>query len=271
MTRLALHTRPVEPGAAQDPQPGIAIGGPSDSRAANNDNDDAKKGRPDADQAFGSVQGQSQGLTLSGHFTQPPLSGIASHTAELATLPVAIAAGRPDVLVLERALCGDQPLHLVVPALRRSSPATRILLLCEACSHDLVVSSIRLGVSGCLLTSDPPSVLVKAVQSVHAGDTWFGRSALLHALQNLTCAASASRIPFDEGRLTSREEEILHLIGRGLTNKEIARHLDISGHTVKTHLHHIYDKLHRSGRYKAVLSQRHRGPVDAPMSRGPAT
>lgn len=109
--------------------------------------------------------------------------------------------------------------------------------------------------------------VVKAVRAVHAGDTWFGRPALFHALRGLLGAACAARIPPDEGRLTSREEEILHLIARGLSNKEIARELDISGHTVKTHLHHIYDKLHQSGRYKAVLSQQHRsGAIAATRS-----
>lgn len=58
-----------------------------------------------------------------------------------------------------------------------------------------------------------------------------------------------------EHKLTQREEEVLRLIGTGLTNKEMARRLAISDKTVKTHLHHIYVKLHRSGRYKAFLSQ----------------
>jgi len=199
---------------------------------------------------------ERRGLTLSGHFTQEPSNGIAGHTTQLATLAGAIAAGRPDVLVLEHALCAEQPANRVVPALRQLSPATRILLLCEACSHELLVSFVGLGVSGCLLTSDHPSLLAKAVRSVYAGDTWFARPALFQAIQTLVGAASVPRTPFEEGPLTSREEEIFRLIGRGLTNKEIARQLDISGHTVKTHLHHIYAKLHQSGRYKAVLSQR---------------
>jgi Response regulator containing a CheY-like receiver domain and an HTH DNA-binding domain len=54
--------------------------------------------------------------------------------------------------------------------------------------------------------------------------------------------------------LTAREREILDLVGAALSNKEIARKLAISDKTVKTHLHHIYVKLQRSGRYKAFLS-----------------
>ena len=60
--------------------------------------------------------------------------------------------------------------------------------------------------------------------------------------------------------LTHREEEILQLIGHGLSNKEIGRRLEISDQTVKTHLHRVYSKLHKSGRYKAYLAQPHSPP-----------
>lgn len=52
-------------------------------------------------------------------------------------------------------------------------------------------------------------------------------------------------------QLTLREKEILEHIGKGFSNKEIARHLNISHHTVKTHLHNIYVKVDKSGRIKA--------------------
>jgi DNA-binding NarL/FixJ family response regulator len=52
----------------------------------------------------------------------------------------------------------------------------------------------------------------------------------------------------DEHGLTPREEEVLRLVGAGLSNKDIARRLTISDKTVKTHLHHVYVKLRLSGR-----------------------
>jgi DNA-binding CsgD family transcriptional regulator len=61
--------------------------------------------------------------------------------------------------------------------------------------------------------------------------------------------------PKQEELLTAREREIMLLVGSAMSNKEIARKLRISGNTVKTHLHHIYVKLNRSGRYKALLSE----------------
>ena len=199
------------------------------------------------------------GLALRHRVAQEEASGIAIRTTSLPRLLVKVAADRPDVLLLERSLCGDEPHHVLLP-LMQLSPGTRILLLCEACAHDLMLDSIRLGASGCVLTSDPPSVLVKAVHSAHAGETWFEHATLLQALHSLIDTPDVPHAPVDEGRLTLREEEIFDLAGRGLTNKEIARELDISDLTVKTHLHRIYVKLHQSGRHKALLSHSTRTP-----------
>jgi DNA-binding NarL/FixJ family response regulator len=202
---------------------------------------------------FIACENESLGLGLSNQLTQEPANDIAGSTTDLAKLHATVASTRPDVLLLEHSLCGSQT-HQIVPPLLRLSPATRILLMCEAYTDDLMVSYNKLGASGCLLTSDNPSLLLKAVRAVHGGDTWFGRSTLLLALRNLIGEAPAP-IAFDDKRLTLREGEIFDLVGRGLTNKEVARKLDISDHTVKTHLHRIYVKLHQSGRSKALLSQ----------------
>jgi len=193
------------------------------------------------------------GLALRQRLAQEEASGIAIRTTGLPSLLVKVAADRPDVLLLERTVCGDEP-HQVLLPLMQLSPDTQILLLCESCRHDLMLDFIRLGASGCVLTSDPPSLVIKAVRSVHAGETWFEHSSLLEALHSLIDNSSIPHAPLEEGRLTQREEEIFDLIGRGLTNKEIGRELDISDLTVKTHLHRIYVKLHQSGRRKALFS-----------------
>jgi DNA-binding NarL/FixJ family response regulator len=161
-------------------------------------------------------------------------------------LPV-IAAFMPDVLMLEGRITAE-----ALISLRQASPATRMLMLCEACTQDLVMDSVSRGMSGCLPRSSAPSLIVKAIRTVSNGGTWYGRTALLEALRSQGCGPMRRT---DDGALTPREEEILHLIGAGLTNKEIGRRLDISDKTVKTHLHRVYVKLQRSGRYKAFLSQ----------------
>jgi len=128
------------------------------------------------------------------------------------------------------------------------------LILYDVYSQDLIVESIRQGASGCLLKSSDASLCAKAVRTVNRGETWYGRMALLEALK-LQIGIKPTTAQPDDGKLTPREEEILQLIGSGLTNKEIGRKLDISDKTVKTHLHHIYVKLNLSGRFKAFLAQ----------------
>src|SRR6185369_2561822 len=166
------------------------------------------------------------------------------------------AATGPDVLLLEYAQDVAGSVLQVLSQIAQVSRRTRVLLLCESSAHGTITGFIQHGASGCLLLSSEPSVYAKAVQTVHQGETWFSRTELLQALRSQIVAdpAAASGMLDDQELLTAREREILALIGIAMTNKEIARQLKISDHTVKTHLHHIYVKLEKSGRYKAFLS-----------------
>lgn len=156
------------------------------------------------------------------------------------------AAVKPHVALLE------QPRGLaLVPEIRRASSATRSLLLDERYTREQVLDVVRCGGAGCVLRSSPAALMAKAVRVVHHGGTWFARADLLGAL----CAQLRVLEPYTvEGvKLTTREQEILRLTGRGLSNKEIGRTLAISDLTVKTHLHHVYAKLHQSGRIKVFV------------------
>jgi DNA-binding NarL/FixJ family response regulator len=163
-----------------------------------------------------------------------------------------VAALRPDVLLLERS--GDEGVGALVASVMRISPFTRVLLLCDGCSRELIMEALEWGASGCCFKSSPPAAFAQAVRAAHRGESWFSRTVLLDAL-GVRPIGRAAAAPTAEGKLTPREHEIMDLIGAGLTNKEIARRLAISDHTVKTHLHRVYVKLHRSGRYKALLAQ----------------
>ena len=164
-----------------------------------------------------------------------------------------MATGPPDVLLLEDQAADPGFPPPILAQVLHQYPDTRVLMLCDSPTQETVVGLIRQGASGCLFKSGPPALFPKAVRAVHAGEPWFGRRALLQALQTQISHPAAH--PIADGVLTKREEQILRLIGSALSNKEIARQLKISDKTVKTHLHHIYVKLNQSGRYKALLSQ----------------
>jgi len=166
------------------------------------------------------------------------------------------AATAPDILLLEYTQDVAHSALQVLCQVAQVSSRTRVLLLCESYAHGSIVGFIQHGASGCLLLSSESAVYAKAVHAVHRGETWFSRTELLQALRSQIVAdpAGAAGMLDDQELLTAREREILALIGIAMSNKEIARQLKISDHTVKTHLHHIYVKLEKSGRYKAFLS-----------------
>jgi CRISPR-associated DxTHG motif protein len=169
---------------------------------------------------------------------------------------VLAARTQPDVALLD-----IQHGLRMLPLLAAASPSTRTLLLYEACSHLDILEAVRLGAVGCVARITPTALLAKSIRNAHSGGTWFGREALVKALRSqMTLHAQKCT---EARALTHREEQILQLIGHGLSNKEIGRQLEISDQTVKTHLHRVYSKLHQSGRFKAFLAQ--------PPSRAPAT
>lgn len=183
-------------------------------------------------------------------------TGIAGEATLIAGALRRAAATKPDVLLLEHAQADPESSLEVLSRIAQVSANTRVLLLCDRYTHRSIVTFIQLGASGCVLAASEPALQAKAVITVHEGQTWFGRTDLLQALRSQMDANPmvASDVLDEHELLTSREREILALIGAAMTNKEIARQLNISDHTVKTHLHHIYVKLEKSGRYKAFLS-----------------
>jgi DNA-binding NarL/FixJ family response regulator len=180
---------------------------------------------------------------------------LVGNSAMLSRLLESVAAIEPDVLLLEYDETRHDATLEALAGVWRCNPRTRVLLLAHAPPHAELPALIRCGVSGCVLRASPPGVQAKAVRAVHGGETWFARSELLSALRSQLGVPPPFGDEHANTLLTAREREILALIGDAMSNKEIARELNISDHTVKTHLHHIYVKLHRSGRYKALLTE----------------
>lgn len=180
---------------------------------------------------------------------------IAAEATEIPAVLHRAAATQPDVLMLEHISGQEQRTWKVLSQLERLSPGTPVLLLCDDDTHATILGSIQRGAKGCVLRSGDAAVYAKAVAAVHQGEPWFGRTALLEALccQMAAERASAFELLDEHKLLTAREREILTLAGSALSNKEIARQLNISDKTVKTHLHHIYVKLQKRGRYKLLM------------------
>jgi DNA-binding NarL/FixJ family response regulator len=163
---------------------------------------------------------------------------------------------RPDVLLMDVRM----PVLDGIEATRRitSDPATsavRVVVLTTFDVDEYVYGALRAGASGFLLKDAPPEQVFAAVRVVARGD------ALLDpAVTRRLIAEFASR-PTDRdprpwptlGQLTARERDVLELVGRGLSNAEIADHLVISHATAKTHVARILAKLHARDRAQLVV------------------
>jgi DNA-binding NarL/FixJ family response regulator len=97
-------------------------------------------------------------------------------------------------------------------------------------------------------------LLCKAIRCVYQGEVWASNEQFLYLVSSLSNPL-AREITDSHGRalLTSREQQVLHLLADGLSNSELAQALKLSEHTVKNHLFRIYNKLGVSTRMEAVL------------------
>jgi len=146
----------------------------------------------------------------------------------------------PDILIADLRLHNKGGLGLARELIGEGLQ-TRIILLAEAITEQEVVEAIRAGVKGIVLKELPTQLLVKCVEKVWGGEQWIESRSTSRVLEKMvrreTAREAMRRI------LTSREIEIVDMVGEGLHNKEIAERLFISEGTVKVHLHRIFEKL----------------------------
>jgi two-component system, NarL family, nitrate/nitrite response regulator NarL len=162
----------------------------------------------------------------------------------------AVRRHRPDVLILDSRLPVLDGLE-VLRALISEQSHTRVVLHADSRDEDLIREAVYLGARGVVLKEMPPSMLPQCARRVHEGGYWLEWRSASRLLEELRQREQGAR---DVGSLlTSREQEILHLLCRSLRNKEIAGALSISADTVKVHVRHIYEKLQVKGR-SALLS-----------------
>ena len=145
----------------------------------------------------------------------------------------------PDVVLMDISMPRRDGLA-VTEALRRQAPQIKVLILSVHSNREYVFRIIQAGAHGFVSKEAPPEELLRAIETVTSGQTFFSPEIAQAALHQFV-QQGGKREPF--AQLTSREREVLMLIAQGQSNKEIAVKLGIGVRTIETHRERIMRRL----------------------------
>lgn len=154
---------------------------------------------------------------------------------------------RPDVVLMDLRLRGESGARLT-GAIRAEFPDARVLVISNYDGDEDIHQALTAGAMGYLFKSVVEDELVDAIREINAGRRYLpkGVAERLHEHRS-------------DAHLTRREDEILDLLGKGLSNRELGQVLGISEDTIKTHLKSLFRKLDVSDRAEAVREGLRRG------------
>ncbi len=157
-----------------------------------------------------------------------------------------VAELHPDLVLMDLVM-PEMDGVAAIGAIKEAHPGVRVVALTTFAEAELVLGAVQAGADGYLLKDMELSELERAIRTVHAGQPYLHPEATRHLLQ----ATAQPAEPPD--RLTRREREVLVLIARGLSNRQIATKLTITEKTVSVHVSNILSKLQLESRTQAAL------------------
>lgn len=175
--------------------------------------------------------------------------------AEAETLPQALDRAReraPDLILLDLSMPGMQGVESAA-AVKRDVPDARVVILSGDVERETVVAAVNCGASGYLPKTLHGETIMHALRLIMSGGTFYPSDVLARS----PAAAASAFQPGGERpfrALTEREAEVLRLLAEGNSNKLIARRMDLTEITVKSHLRNIYRKLGVNNRAQAVAA-----------------
>lgn len=168
--------------------------------------------------------------------------------------------GRPDVILLDLDLGVEKGIDRLPELLEKFKPC-RVLILTALADTQLHLAAVAAGASGVVVKEQAPETLLEAIEGIHSGEAWLGKSLIAAVMGKVSRASAEKQDPEVEkiSHLTPRELEIVVLVSQGLNGERIAKQLGISEATVRNHLTSILSKLDLANKFElAVFAHRHR-------------
>ncbi|MDO5093271.1 MAG: response regulator transcription factor [Propionibacteriaceae bacterium] len=177
------------------------------------------------------------------------LCQVVGEGADVASSVAAIVETQPDVVLLDVHLPGGGGAE-VIKQVAPKAPDVKFLALSVSDAAEDVIGVIRAGARGYVTKSISSEDLLEGIQRVASGDAVFSPRLAGFVLDAFSGAVDISSIDEELDRLSGREREVLKLIARGYSYKEVARELFISIKTVETHVSSVLRKLQLSNRHQ---------------------
>ena len=199
--------------------------------------------------------------TMLEHEADLTIVGEASNGADAIDL---VAAARPDVILMDVRTPGLDGIEATRRILAQTSPPPKILVLTTFDLDEYVWEALRAGAGGFLLKDAAPTQIADAVRSVASGESIMAPAVTRRLIERFvrTPPPGTSTQSARFAELTERELEVVALIARGLSNREIAARLFLSEATVKTHVTRALGKLGLRDRVQAVVLAYETGLVE---------
>lgn len=195
---------------------------------------------PITSQLLAEALGRHRGINILGFGSELDkiLASSLSHTPDLALISARI---------------GEDPSSgfFLLQKLRSEWPELKVVILLDSRNSTTIVRAFRSGASGVIGKDQAINILCKCIRAVHEGQVWANSQELGYVLAALS-ATPRSPMKGSLALLSKREQEVVHSLADGLTNRQIGDRLKISPHTVKNYMFKIFEKLGVSSRVELI-------------------
>ena len=166
---------------------------------------------------------------------------------------------KPDIILMDLSMPNLDGIETTRQVMKKA-PSSKILILTIHEDEGLLKEAIKSGAAGYIVKRAAESELNTAIRAIQQGNMYVHPSLTRALMRDITPATEPTKVPLEE--LTPREIDVLRLLARGYTNRQIADELNISPRTVEEHRSNLSSKLGRSSRVDLVNYAEEHGLID---------